>query len=63
VHDQVMTPLASPRYGTDQVLDYVRSCNQSRVPVTFNVDIDRSGKLSAESLTLLGDVRTRLASA
>jgi Alpha-L-fucosidase len=62
VHDQVMTPLASPRYGTDQVLDYVRSCNQSRVPVTFNVDIDRSGKLSPESLALLGHVRNRLAS-
>jgi hypothetical protein len=60
VHDRVMTPLARPRYSREQVADYVRTCNKSRVPVTFNVDIDQTGKLSPESLALLRDVRSRL---
>ena len=60
VHDRVMTPLAVPRYRLPLVVDYVRVCNQSRVPVTFNVDIDRTGLLSPKSLTLLRDVKNRL---
>jgi hypothetical protein len=61
VHDRVMTPLAPPRYKREHVLDYVRTCNKSRIPVTFNVDIDQSGRLSPESLALLRDVRSQLA--
>jgi hypothetical protein len=61
VHDRVMTPLAPPRYSREQVVDYVRTCNKSRVPVTFNVDIDQTGRLSPESLALLRDVKSRLA--
>jgi len=61
VHDRVMTPLAPPRYRREEVLDYVRSCNRSKVPVTFNVDIDRTGKLSPESLALLREVKSGLA--
>jgi hypothetical protein len=61
VHDRVMTPLAPPRYSRERVADYVRTCSKSKVPVTFNVDIDQTGKLSPESLGLLRDVRSRLA--
>ena len=61
VHDLVMTPLAPPRYSREQVVDYVRTCNKSRVPVTFNVDIDQTGRLSPESLALLRDVKRNLA--
>ena len=53
-------PLAPPRYRRDQVADYVRTCNKSRVPVTFNVDIDQTGRLSPESLTLLRDAMNPL---
>ena len=61
VHDRVMTPLAPPRYSREEVADYVRSCNKSRVPVTFNVDIDQTGLLSPESLAVLRDVKSQLA--
>jgi hypothetical protein len=61
VHERVMTPLARPRYKREQVVDYVRTCNKSRVPVTFNIDIEQSGRLSPESLALLRDVRSQLA--
>jgi hypothetical protein len=60
VHDRVMTPLAAPRYPLSSVVDYVRVCNKSKVPVTFNIDIDRTGLLSAKSLTLLRDVKNQL---
>jgi hypothetical protein len=60
VHDRVMTPLAPPRYTREEVADYVNACNKSRVPVTFNVDIDQTGLLSAESLRLLREVRGQL---
>jgi hypothetical protein len=32
-----------------------------KVPVTFNVDIDRTGKLSADSLAQLREVKKKLA--
>lgn len=60
VHSRVMTPLAPPRFHRDLVADYVRTCNKSSVPVTFNVDIDRTGLLSPESLALLREVKARL---
>lgn len=60
VHSDVMTPLAAPRYALDHVADYVRTCRKSRVPVTFNLDIDRTGTISPKSLALLGEVRKRL---
>jgi hypothetical protein len=61
VHNKVMTPLAPPIYSRDQITDYVRSCNKVKVPVTFNVDIDRTGLLSPESLGQLRDVKKELA--
>jgi hypothetical protein len=60
VHSRVKTPLAAPRYRLDQVTDYVRTCNRSSVPVTFNIDIDRTGQLSTESLRLLRAMRSQL---
>jgi hypothetical protein len=60
VHSKVMTPLMPPRYRADLVTDYVRMCNQVKVPVTFNVDIERGGLLSPESLALLRQVRNQL---
>jgi Alpha-L-fucosidase len=60
LHGHVMTPLAKPRFKTESVVDYVRSCNGSSVPVTFNLDIDRTGQFSPDSLALLREVRNRL---
>jgi hypothetical protein len=60
VHSRVMTPLAPPRFHRDQVTDYVRTCNKNSVPVTFNVDIDRTGLLSPQSLSLLRNVNSDL---
>ena len=55
-----MTPLAKPRYRPDLVVDYVSNCSRSSVPVTFNVDIDRTANLSPDSLALLRGVKDRL---
>jgi hypothetical protein len=60
LHGRVKTPLAKPRFKVESVVDYVRSCNTSSVPVTFNVDIDRTGTFSPESLALLREVKRRL---
>jgi hypothetical protein len=61
VHARVKTPLAAPRFGLAAVVDYVRTANRMNVPVTFNVDIDRSGTMSPESLALLRKVKENLA--
>ena len=60
VHRNVMTTLAKPRFTSSSVLDYVRSCNRSSVPVTFNLDIDRTGTISPESLRLLLELKTQV---
>lgn len=61
IHYRVMTPLAPPRFRLESVVDYVSTCNKSKVPVTFNIDIDRTGLLSSGSLALLRNVKTQLA--
>jgi hypothetical protein len=61
LHSKVATPLASPIYSLERTADYVRSCNSVKVPVTFNVDIDRTGLLSADSLKLLKSTKAQLA--
>jgi hypothetical protein len=60
VHSRVMTPLAAPLYNREYIEAYVRDCNRVKVPVTFNVDIDRTGLLSRDSLAMLREVRKQL---
>jgi len=60
VHSHVMTPLAPPLYHRDYIAAYVSDCNKVKVPVTFNVDIDRTGLLSPESLAMLREVKKQL---
>ena len=60
VHGRVKTPLAAPRFPLANVTDYVRVCNRSSVPVTFNLDIDRTGLISPESLAFLRQLKQQL---
>jgi hypothetical protein len=60
IHWRAATPLANPIYSLERIADYVRTCNSVRVPVTFNVDIDRTGLLSPTSLALLGNLKKLL---
>jgi hypothetical protein len=60
VHSRVKTALAPPRFTLASVADYVRTCNRSSVPVTFNLDIDRTGLISPESLAFLGKIKQQL---
>lgn len=61
VHAKVMTPLAPPRYAPERLVDYIQICNQVKVPVTFNLDIDRTGLISPESLAVLHTAKQALA--
>jgi hypothetical protein len=38
----------------------MRDCNKVKVPVTFSVDIDRTGLLSPESLAMLREIGKQL---
>src|ERR1017187_1387121 len=60
IHYRVLTPMASPRYHLESVSEYVSACNKAKVPVTFNIDIDRTGLLSPASLALLRKVRNQI---
>ncbi len=40
--------------------DDVQLCNASKVPLTFNVDIDCTGKFGPGALALLREVKDRL---
>ena len=60
VHGSIKTPLAAPRFPLPSVTDYVRTTNRASVPVTFNLDIDRTGLVSAQSLAFLRQVKQQL---
>jgi hypothetical protein len=48
-------------FNREYIQSYVRDCNRVKVPVTFNVDIDRTGLLSPQSLQMLHEVRKEIA--
>jgi hypothetical protein len=61
VHSRYNEPLVPSRFKLEHLLTYVRTAHRVRVPVTFNVDVDRNGKFLPESLQLLRQLRDGLA--
>jgi Alpha-L-fucosidase len=61
VHGGYNEPLTPSRFDLQHLLTYVRTAHRFRVPVTFNIDVDRNGEFLPETLELLGQVRKQLA--
>ncbi len=60
VHQRYNQPLVKSRFSLDQLARYVRTAHRFRVPVTFNVDVDRNGEFLPQTVTLLRTLRTQL---
>jgi hypothetical protein len=53
VHTKRDTPIPSPLYTDEQVIRYVRACNQHTAPMTFNVGIYQDGTMAEASVEQL----------
>lgn len=53
VHTKLDTPIRAPLYTDEQVIRYVRTCNQHLAPMTFNVGIYQDGKMAEASVEQL----------
>jgi hypothetical protein len=53
VHTKLDTPIPPPLYTDEQVIDYVRTCNQHAAPMTFNVGIYQDGTMAERSIEQL----------
>jgi hypothetical protein len=53
VHTKLDTPIRAPLYTDEQVIRYVRTCNQHLAPMTFNVGIYQDGKMAEASIEQL----------
>jgi alpha-L-fucosidase len=62
VHTKRDTPIRPPLYTDEQVLRYVRTCNQHMAPMTFNVGIYQDGTLASQSVEQLHRLHTALRS-
>lgn len=53
VHTKLDTSIPSPLYTDEQVIQFVRTCNQHMAPMTFNVGIYQDGTMATESVEQL----------
>ena len=53
VQSRLDTPIPPPRYTDEQVIAFVRTCNQHMAPMTFNVGIHQDGKMAEPSVEQL----------
>lgn len=60
VHSRYNEPLSSSRFKLEELRSYVRTAHRFRVPVTFNIDVDRNGEFLPETLQLLRRLKAQV---
>lgn len=53
VHSKRNTEIPKPLYSDDEVIAFVRACNNHQAPMTFNVGIYQDGTMATESIEKL----------
>ena len=53
VHTKPDTPIPPPLYSDEQLLQFIRTCNRHKAPMTFNVGIYQDGTLAPASVDQL----------
>jgi hypothetical protein len=56
VHARAGMPLVPPRYGREELRDYLRAARAATTPVTFNVDVDQGGQVLDATVKLLASL-------
>jgi hypothetical protein len=59
VHSRYNEPLVPSRFKPEHLLSYVQTAHRFRVPVTFNIDVDRNGDFLPETLQLLRELKNQ----
>jgi len=60
VHENADTAILPPRFKTDELIEYLRTCAARRIVVSMNVGIYQDGTLSPATLMQLGALKTGL---
>jgi hypothetical protein len=60
VHSRYNEPLSSSRFKLEELRSYVRTAHRFRVPVTFNIDVDRNGEFLPETLQMLRRLKAQV---
>jgi hypothetical protein len=60
VHSRYNEPLSSSRFKLEELRSYVQTAHRFRVPVTFNIDVDRNGEFLPETLQLLRRLKAQV---
>jgi hypothetical protein len=60
VHSRYNGPLSASRFKLEELRSYVQTAHRFRVPVTFNIDVDRNGEFLPETLQLLRRLKAQL---
>jgi len=53
-------PLSSSRFKLEEVRSYVQTAHRFRIPVTFNLDVNRNGESLPEALQLLRRLKAQV---
>ena len=62
VHTKLDTPIPAPLYSDEEVINFVRACNEHVAPMTFNVGIYQDGTMAEASVEQLRRLRLTLRS-
>jgi hypothetical protein len=61
VHSHYNQPLVPARFALEDLVRYVKTAHHFKVPVTFNIDVDRNGEFLPETLQLLKEIQNQVA--
>jgi len=53
VHSKIDTDIPAPLYTDDQIIDFVRKCNEHQCPMCFNVGVYQDGTISSDAIRQL----------
>jgi hypothetical protein len=54
------TPMESPRFSAEKLIDYIQRCQSAQSPVTVNLGIFQDGSIGPESAALMSSVREKI---
>ena len=60
-HEQTNTAIAPPRFSSEALIDYVKSCVERKIVVSMNVGIYQDGGMAPATLAQLAQIKVALA--
>ncbi|MBT7848023.1 MAG: hypothetical protein HN742_39515, partial [Lentisphaerae bacterium] len=60
VHKEPDTTIADPRWSSEELIEFIRDCNEKKAPVTINLAIYQDGSIGPGTAEVMDEIRSAL---